>query len=870
MWRRVIVLAASTALLLLAALPPAAAALDDPLLWSEEHRAFFDGPGLLLSPEERQRFLELDEAGREAFRREFLDRDPIPETPANELREGIERRSRLAALEFWSPQDARAQLQFLRGRPTERLVTDCGAAFKPLEIWTYGAPPHTRDLVLYQPSAKEAFRLWLPIDSKGSLYTPDMLNWLEQWEQMELAGGRQRIDRQFCPDSEKVDRATGIDGLRGARIASHKATSTRPDGKESVRKLGEIRWGRPKDRAAFLERPESLAAWAREAAATPMPEEPPRLTVATFDMDFPARTGQRLVARSLVALKADEGLAVTDIDGKAELRLVVEGVLEERDQVFETFRVRYRLPPPQASRASQTPEEPAPVPLLFETPLRPGQTFLLRLRIRDEANGAEAQLTRGFRVPAKTEKRLAAGAVAEATRGELLSLLPGSGKDHLILLPPLGDVMIGTWRAEVLVSGPRITRVTYVVDGEPQMTRTKPPFTAEVRLSSYPREQVVRAEGYDDAGELVASDEIVLNQARGTFRVRILEPARGGVRASRVTARAEVVVPEERRVQKVELRVNDVPVAVLEKPPWQAEVRVPDEPIVHLTAVAWLDDGSRAEDLRFLRAPDNLEELDVNLVELYVAVTDAGGHLVRGLRQQDFQVLEEGQPQPLARFEQVENLPLTVGFVIDTSTSMASSLAEAERAATGFLRGVMTPRDRAFAIGFAQYPYLVMPPTDDVEAVSQALAGLRAIGRTAVHDGVITGLYFLRGTQGQRALVVLTDGEDNASGTPWSDVLEYARRSGVAIYAVGLNIGNLALEARNKVAELADATGGRAFFIERAEELAGIYDEIEQELRSRYFLAYNSDRKADDTGFRPVEVKVRRGLKARTARGYYP
>ena len=856
MWRRSL---ASAVLFLTAALP-AAAASSDPVLWPEEQRAFLEGPGLLLTPTQRQAFTELDEAGRAAFLQGFLDRDPIPETPANELREGIERRRRLAALDFWSLRDARVKLLFLRGRPVERLVVDCGAVYKPLELWRYGIPTNPIDLVLYQPSPREHFRLWVPIDAKASLYTPDMANWLEQWQMMRIGGTR--IDRRFCPDAERVDSATGIDGLQGYLIASHSARATSPAGDKGGR-FGEVRRLTPRDRSAFLAPPASLADWAREAAATPMPEEQQALTVEAVDMDFPLRTGQRLVARSLIALRADDALAPTEVGGKRELRLIVEGLIEEGSQVFETFRVRYRLPPPAGSE---------PVPLLVETPLRPGQTFLVRLRVRNEDNGAQADLARGFRVPAKTETKLAVGEVAAATRGELISLLPGTGKDRLILLPALGEVMIGTWRAEVLVSGPRITRVAYLVDGEPQMTRTKPPFSAELRLAAFPREQVVRAEGYDDAGELVAADEIVLNQARGAFRVRIAEPAPGArtQRASRVTARAEVVVPEERKVQKVEFLVNDVTVASLDTPPWQTEVRVPDEEIVHLTAVAFLDDGSRAEDLRFLRAPDNLEQLDVNLVELYVTVTDSSGRVVRGLRQEDFQVLESGKPQAPSRFELVENLPLTLGFAIDTSISMASSLIEAERAATGFLQGIMRPRDRAFAIGFAQYPYLVMPPTDDVEALSQALAGLRANGRTAVYDGVITGLYYLRSTQGQRALVVLTDGDDNSSGTPWSNTLEYARRSGVTIFPVGLNIGNLALDVRSKLGELAEATGGKAFYISRAEELTGVYDEIEQELRSRYFLAFNSQLKADDLGFRPVEVKVKRGLKARTARGYYP
>jgi VWFA-related protein len=200
---------------------------------------------------------------------------------------------------------------------------------------------------------------------------------------------------------------------------------------------------------------------------------------------------------------------------------------------------------------------------------------------------------------------------------------------------------------------------------------------------------------------------------------------------------------------------------------------------------------------------------------------------------------------------------------------MASSLAEAQNAAAGLLRNVMTARDRAFAVGFSAYPYLVIPPTDDVEGTVEALGGLRATGRTALNDALITGLYYFRGTQGQRAMILLTDGDDTASNTSWDQALEYTRRSGVAVYPIGLGISTLGVSTRNRLETLADVTGGRVFYIQKAEELNAIYDQIEEELRSRYYLAYGSSRKVDAQGFRPVEVQVRKG-RARTARGYYP
>lgn len=841
---------------LLVALPALAA--EDPILWPEAQRAFFqDGPGLLLTPEQRQELLELDVAGRDAFIERFLA-DPVPETEVNELRQGIELRQRLAFAEF-PPSDARGHLLFLQGPPAERLVIDCGNAFKPLEIWTYGAVPDHRRLVLYRPSPDEPFRLWLPIDSKRALYTDQMAEWLDQWETLGIGG--KRIDRHACPDSEKVDAATGIDGLRGKVVASAGGINWRSDGKQQEQPYAAYRWSRPRDRAGFLARPADLAAWARTAAATRLAPPPPRLAVESLDLDFPDKQGQRLVTRILVGLAPpgqEGGVAVAAEDGKDRIKLTVEGTIEREGQSFEEFRMRFRLPPPEADGL---------VALLLEQRLRPAQPFLLRLKVRDEVSGAEARVARGFLVPEKPEARLARAATLSAAQGEMVPLTL-AGKDSLILVPPIDEVVLGTWRAEAMVNGERIVKVVFLVDGEPQFTRTRPPYSAEVRLAPAPREQVVRVEGYDEAGELVVSDEVVVNQTRGAFRVMITEPAERARIGRRVKVRAEVAVPDENRVELVELRVNDRTVATLSAPPWQADVDVPDEPIVHLTVVAQLDDGRRTEAVRFLRAPENLEQVDVNLVELFATVTDGGG-LVRGLSAGDFEVLESGKPQTISRFELVENLPLTLGFVIDTSTSMASSLVEAQRAADGFLRKLKA-KDRAFAVGFATRPYLSMPPTDDLEAVSQSLEGMRSAGATALYDGLITALYYFRGFRGQRALILLSDGEDTASNTPWARALEYAQRSGVAIYAIGLNVPALSFEVRGHLSELSESTGGKAFFVERAEELAEVYGEIERELRSRYYIAYESDRPADEYGYRPVEVRVKRGGKVRTARGYYP
>jgi VWFA-related protein len=820
---------------------------NDPTLWPEPERAFYqDGPGLLLTPEQRTDLRGLNPEARARWIQEFLDQDPIPETPANELREGIGLRQKLAHDQYLSPRDVRAQLLFLNGPPRDRLQVDCAAVFKPLEIWTYrrgigpDGKPLDRGLIVYSPGAGEPYRLWVPSDSKRLLYTPLMEYWLEQWEELRGRIRAVRFDLQNCKEARKVDEATGVPGLTGALEGSGSRV-------------------RPKDNASFLTPPKDIADWARAAAATELPPLASPLKVAAVQMQFPGKAGQRIVTRALVGLPADAGFKPTE-EGQRLIKLVVDGLVETEGEAFESFRMRFQLPPPKQNE---------PVILAIDQPLRPKANYVMRLKIHDETGGSEALISRGFRVPAEP---VAVPAPPEASKGLLVPVTTAAGADSLLLLPPAEDILIGLWRAEAIVTGERIQKVTFLVDGKPQLTTSKKPFSAEVRLERFPTEQTVRAEGYDAEGKLVAADEVILNQPRGTLNVRIVSPSKGTKVQGRTKARAEVVVPDGRRIKSVDFKVNDETVKSLANPPWETEVSVPaNADLVYLTVVATLDDGSTAEAVRYLKSPQFVSEVEVNLVELYVAVTDRSGNLVTDLQQDDFEAYESGKKQEIVKFELVQNLPLTVGILLDTSGSMAGSMVETEKAAAGFLQSVIKPKDRAFAVSFARRPVLVMPPTDDAGAVVQAIEGLQAVGDTALHDALVHSLYYFRGIQGQRAMVLLSDGDDNASYINYKDAVEYAKRSGVAIYTIGLNISALEQGIRGKLNELAEATGGRTFFTGNPEELPGIYKQIETELRSRYLVAYNSTDTAGQPGFRPVEVKVKKGgLKARTARGYYP
>jgi Ca-activated chloride channel homolog len=911
--------AAESSLAAAAAAVPPPPSSDDPVTWPEPQRAFFqDGPQLLLGDEQRAALTHMDVGARQRWIDDFLARGPGGDLQPGALREAVARRQRLAAQKFVSPADVRAQLSFLNGTPAERVILDCGTTFKPIEVWTYkGTEPGARasGIVVYRPEPDEPYRAWTRNDGKRALYTSEMEYWLEQWEELRGRLSGKRFDLQLCKQAALVDRVTGVPGLTGTRAAADSdaaarhAYALRPGGGE-----GE----------GLLDPPGDLARWARQAAATPLDKLPPPLAVQRLELEFPAWAGQRILTRAVAEVvatgrvSAEEGpgaasgteaapppaapgarpappaaapgttrtgaaaaaaspagpggaatptAAAAAGGGKQLVGLTVEGAMENAGRVFETFRVRYRLPAPAAGQ---------PVTIALDRPLRPHRAFVLRMKIRDDGSGAETLLARGFLVPGMPVRppappALAAGGPAAGEQQKIENLLSLS-RDGVTLVPPEDDVVFGLWRAQALVTGNLITKVVFSVDDKPQFARNVPPYTVELRLKRLPTEQVVKADGYDGRGHLIASDHLVLNQPHGGLAVAIQQPPRGSHPVGRIEAVAEVTVPPERRVETVEFRLNDKLVAKVKQPPWAATIDVPKQgDTIYLTVDAQLDDGSRAEDVRFLRSPDFVEEMSVNLVELYTTVVDGSGQLVRGLGGDDFQVLENGQPQALAKFELVENLPLTLGILIDTSGSMASSLGEAQRAAGGFLERMVRPGDRCFTLTFSDRPVLRMPLTDDPRAAAQSLERLQADGSTSIHDALVHSLYYFRGTHGQRALVLLSDGDDNTSQLTYDEALEYAKRSGVAIYTIGLNIPVHSVGIRGKLNRLGETTGGRVFYVSKAAELALVYAEIERELRSRYLLAFQSGQAAAAGGYRQIEVKMRRsGLRARTARGYYP
>jgi Ca-activated chloride channel family protein len=202
---------------------------------------------------------------------------------------------------------------------------------------------------------------------------------------------------------------------------------------------------------------------------------------------------------------------------------------------------------------------------------------------------------------------------------------------------------------------------------------------------------------------------------------------------------------------------------------------------------------------------------------------------------------------------------------------MEGRLPVARDAALSFLQQTVQPRDRATVITFNDRPSLGVKFTNDPALLASGLAGLKAERSTSLYDTIVFSLFYFNGIRGQRALLLLSDGRDEGSRFTYEDTLDFARRAGVAIYTIGLDIPRREFDTRRILSRFADETGGRAFFVKEASELPEIYKAIERELRTRYLLAYQSSNPARDGKFRTIELKVEgTGLEVKAMRGYYP
>ena len=806
----------------------------------------------LVSEEEREAFLGL---GADYQKRAFIEafwraRDPYPETARTELRERWEANAEEARQRFDDVTGPRARVFIANGPPAEVIPARCGMLIQPLEIWHYRGSPLIRDdfHVVFKTRSRGPWRLWSPRDGLASIAAGST-----------VAAGRDLIQ------------AISSQCTRGDRVA------------EAL--TGAADWEAVEAEGAVFPDPGDEWLHTFLTYTTDLPEGATALP-AELTVTFPGSRGGRTVVQGAVAVPRAE--AEADPQGGESFDYVVDGEVLRANvrsgELFENFRYRFRLPAAEVTGDT--------VPLLFQRYLRPG-AYRLLVRVQELASGRYFRQEVDLEVPFVRPGEARAAVVAEgsaaadgtAAESEAAPSRPadlaaeanrtlGLSDVTIRLLPPPPGLQVANTRLRAQVDGQGVARVRFELDGRPVMSKARPPYSVELNLGDAPRTHEVTALALDGDGEVLARDEMLLNAGPHRFAVRLVEPQPGRRYEDSLRAAAEVDVPEGDRLERVEFYLNETLVATRYQPPFAQPILLPSTDVGYVRAVAHLAGGTHVEDVVLINAPDETEVMDVHFVELYTTVLDRRGRPVEGLTAEDFTVREEGRTQEIRRFELVRDLPIYAGVLLDTSSSMAEELDEALDAAERFFATVVTPKDRAAVITFNHAPELAVRFTSDPEVLAGGLAGVHAAGGTALHDSLVYALYYFSGVQGKRALVLLSDGEDGGSHYDFEEALDYARRTGVAIYAIGMGTAGTDPIVRSKLMRLAAETGGQWYAISRANELGRIYDDVEKELRTQYLIAYQSDAPPADGGdedFREVEVEVAvPGAQAKTVRGYYP
>jgi Ca-activated chloride channel homolog len=272
----------------------------------------------------------------------------------------------------------------------------------------------------------------------------------------------------------------------------------------------------------------------------------------------------------------------------------------------------------------------------------------------------------------------------------------------------------------------------------------------------------------------------------------------------------------------------------------------------------------------------------VEVVSLNVTVTDGTTRYVTDLTAADFNVFEDGVKQDVSFFSRT-NLPIALALLLDTSASMESRLPTAQEAAIGFAKR-LRPQDLAEVVDFDSRVVVLAPFTNSGSDLEQAIHKTSAGGSTSLYNAVYIALKDLKKVMAKntdeirrQAIVVLSDGEDTSSLLPFEEVLDLAKRSETAIYAIGLRSADGPgtaskgfKEAEFVLRQFAQETGGRAYFPGQVSELAAIYGQISEELSSQYTVGYTSKNGRRDGSWRRVVVRVARpNLTARTKLGYF-
>ena len=372
-----------------------------------------------------------------------------------------------------------------------------------------------------------------------------------------------------------------------------------------------------------------------------------------------------------------------------------------------------------------------------------------------------------------------------------------------------------------------------------------------------------------DDMELPKAPEV--SKRRG-FAIRITTPESNDFRFGRSEIEADVTSADPELIEKVEFFVEDQLVFIDTERPYRCVFDFGTEPRSWvIRSIAYHREGVTVSDTVILKRVILNYAVSVNRVILYATARSKGGDGPRfstDLKAEDLVLEEDGVPQEIIDFY-VEKRPVTLALILDSSGSMQTALGTVHAAASRFVNS-LEEEDKALVIDFDEKVDLLQDITADKDDLTEAITSTQALGGTALYDALYASYRKLRGIDGRKAIILLTDGDDTSSKFSFKRILDEAKLSDLIIYPIGLGTSVLDIDLRRVLKLLAEETGGRPYFPNKVEELQGVYEEIALELKSQYYLTYEPTSTVWDGRWRKIKMTAPgKGVEIRTRRGYY-
>jgi Ca-activated chloride channel homolog len=422
-----------------------------------------------------------------------------------------------------------------------------------------------------------------------------------------------------------------------------------------------------------------------------------------------------------------------------------------------------------------------------------------------------------------------------------------------------------------MVGSEEVKRVALFINGVKYGEVPGHVATLQVNVGQYIRRLRMRAAGYDADGKEIAEDEMVVNDPRPPFRVRLQAPAEIPASGS-MTLSANVIKPADVSVTGVDFYVGELKVGSATVAPYVASVDVKTTPqSVYARVVAHGNNGAEANDVVFF-GDHPRDQIDVTVQQVPMSVASGAGPL----RADQLTLVDNGTPRKIEALVPANDQPLTVILLIDYSESMLEELPVVKEAARQFAKTLLRPQDRIAVVGFNQRAFWLTGFTNDFDAAAASVDRVKPIGETHLYDTAIEMLFELQKQPGRRALVLFTDGVDQGSTFTLDNLVHYARYAGVPIYPIIKNkmlsrlmrFGIGRLESR-RLGQIARDTGATYFIIQKERELPAVYSRIAAELRQQYQIAFYSDVSITDQ-WHSLAIEDRGGHQLRIPSGYFP